>query len=249
MAIAIVGDRNDAYVTHRATDEAFARLGARIQWVPTPDVLVDPAALEAFAGLVISSGSPYASMAGALAAITYAGPTPRPAAGDVRRLQHVVVEYARNVLGSRISAEHAETSPDAAECVISPLVCSLEGEEHEVQIVPDSLAGRLYGRTETIEPYFCNYGLNESYREALEVAGLRFSGHDEVGERIVELSQKEHPFFLATLYVPQASTRQLRHPLLAWLFVPRPFRSVDPSGRPAAAACAGCSLPCAGGSG
>ncbi len=226
MAIAIVGDRNDGYVTHRATDEAFARLGASIQWVPTPDVLVDPAALEAFAGLVISSGSPYASMAGALAAITYARTRCVPLLGMCGGFQHVVVEYARNVLGIE-SAEHAETSPDAAECVISPLACSLEGEEHAVQILPDSLAGRLYGRTETIEPYFCNYGLNESYREALEVAGLRFSGHDEVGKRIVELSQKEHPFFLATLYVPQASTRQLRHPLLVGFL--HACRAVNPT--------------------
>jgi len=213
MAIAIVGDRNDAYVTHRATDEAFARLGASIQWVPTPDVLDDPETLVPFAGLVISSGSPYVSMAGALAAITFARTRRVPLLGMCGGFQHVVVEYARNVLGIE-SAEHAETSPDAAECVISPLACSLEGEEHTVQIEPDSLAGRLYGQAETIEPYFCNYGLNESYREALEAAGLRFSGHDDVGARIVELSQEAHPFFLATLYVPQASSRQLRHPLL-----------------------------------
>lgn len=213
MAIAIVGDRNDAYVTHRVTDEAFARLGASVQWVATPDVLVDPDALGAFAGLVISSGSPYASMAGALAAIAYARRRRVPLLGMCGGFQHVVVEYARNVLGIE-SAEHAETSPDAAECVISPLVCSLEGEEHVVQIEPDSLAGRLYGQTETIEPYFCNYGLNEDYREALAAAGLHFSGHDDDGARIVELSQEDHPFFLATLYVPQASTRQPRHPLL-----------------------------------
>ena len=43
-------------------------------------------------------------------------------------------------------------------------------------------------------------------RPRLEAAGLRVTGTDPDGEpRIVELAGDVHPFFLATLFIPQAS--------------------------------------------
>ena len=72
----------------------------------------------------------------------------------------------------------------------------------------------LYGTTEAIEDYYCNYGVNPEYQRRLEERGLRVSGVGDEGEiRIVELS--DHPFFLGTLFLPQArSTRAHPHPLL-----------------------------------
>jgi CTP synthase (UTP-ammonia lyase) len=82
-------------------------------------------------------------------------------------------------------------------------------------LVPRTRAARLYGVAEAVEPYYCNYGVNPDYRLQLEACGLRVSGVGSEGEiRIVELS--EHPFFLATLFLPQArSTAATPHPLLA----------------------------------
>jgi CTP synthase (UTP-ammonia lyase) len=84
-----------------------------------------------------------------------------------------------------------------------------------VAIAPGTLAARLYGATEATEDYYCNYGVNPDYQPALERAGLRVSGRGSGGEfRIVELPA--HPFFLATLFLPQArSTESAPHPLLA----------------------------------
>ena len=67
---------------------------------------------------------------------------------------------------------------------------------------------------EAIEPYYCNYGVNPDYRLQFEASGLRVSGVGSEGEiRIVELP--EHPFFVATLFLPQArSTAAAPHPLL-----------------------------------
>jgi len=67
---------------------------------------------------------------------------------------------------------------------------------------------------EAIEPYYCNYGVNPDYRLQFEASGLRVSGVGSEGEiRIVELP--EHPFFVATLFLPQAhSTAATPHPLL-----------------------------------
>ena len=76
-----------------------------------------------------------------------------------------------------------------------------------------------------MESYYCNFGLNPEYQEPLESAGLVISGWDDtevsssadpgIAEaRVLELP--DHPFFLATLYVPQtASTPERPHPLIA----------------------------------
>jgi len=83
-----------------------------------------------------------------------------------------------------------------------------------VTILPGTRAAKLYGAAEAIEGYYCNYGVNPDYQPLLEARGL-VSGLGGAGEvRIVELP--DHPFFLATLFLPQArSTLSEPHPLLA----------------------------------
>ncbi len=81
-------------------------------------------------------------------------------------------------------------------------------------IVPGTRAATLYGAAEVTEAYYCNYGVNPEYRQQLEAGGMVISGVGGQGEvRIVELPT--HPFFLATLFVPQArSTAERPHPLI-----------------------------------
>jgi len=80
---------------------------------------------------------------------------------------------------------------------------------------PGIAGAALYGGDEALEDYFCNYGLSQSYRPALEQAGMRVTGVDTDGEaRIVEL--EEHPFFLATLFCFQTRSRPAEpHPLVS----------------------------------
>lgn len=214
MTIAIVGDHSPANVTHAATDTAFARLGAQTRWIPTPSVHARPSALAGYGGLMIAPGGPYLSMDGALEAIRYARENDVPLLGTCAGFQHILVEYARDVLGIA-GAAHAEVDPDAAELVCVPLTCSLAGQQRLVQIVPGTFAASIYQSATSIEPFYCNFGLSPSYRQPLERAGLRFSGFDDDGEpRILELPG--HRFFLGTLFVPQAAPDHSRpHPVLA----------------------------------
>jgi CTP synthase (UTP-ammonia lyase) len=117
------------------------------------------------------------------------------------------------VLGFR-DADHAETNADSERLVITPLACSLVGQTQRVVLVPGTRAAQLYRSLETIEDYFCNYGVNPDYRLRLEAFGLKVSGVGGEGEiRTVEIS--EHPFFVATLFLPQArSTAARPHPLV-----------------------------------
>ncbi len=82
-------------------------------------------------------------------------------------------------------------------------------------MVPGTRAATLYGVATALEDFRCNYGVDPAYHPAFEQAGLRLSGFGEDGElRIVELPA--HPFFVATLFVPQMrSTPERPHPVLA----------------------------------
>ncbi len=81
--------------------------------------------------------------------------------------------------------------------------------------MPGTRTAALYGTGEVTEPYYCNYGVNPEYRRRLEAGGMVISGVGSEGEvRIVELPA--HPFFIATLFLPQArSTADHPHPLIA----------------------------------
>jgi CTP synthase (UTP-ammonia lyase) len=83
-----------------------------------------------------------------------------------------------------------------------------------IKITPGSRADRAYGLREVIEPFHCNYGLNPQFRKKVGTGKLKITGVDLEGEaRIVELS--DHPYYVATLFLPQISSRSDRpHPLV-----------------------------------
>jgi len=153
-------------------------------------------------------------MQGVLKIIEYARLNRIPTLGTCGGFQHMVIEFARNVLGIA-DAEHAETSPYSSKLVINPLTCNLKGEPLPIEIADDySLASASYKSDTVIENYYCNFGLNPVYQQQLEDAGFAITGTDAHKEaRILEL--KAHPFFVATLFVPQAnSTADRPHPLI-----------------------------------
>jgi CTP synthase (UTP-ammonia lyase) len=79
---------------------------------------------------------------------------------------------------------------------------------------PGSLASSLYAARESMEDFYCNYGLNPEFIPKLESAGLTVGAtSDEDDVRIVEL--RSHPFFVGTLFLPQTrSSRERPHPIL-----------------------------------
>jgi CTP synthase (UTP-ammonia lyase) len=222
LKVTVVGDYDPTNQTHCATDEGLAHaatalgLPAITAWVPTIELAKSTGALAGAGCLLVSPGSPYRSMEGALNAIRYARTSNTPLLGTCGGFQHVVLEVARDVLGYE-DAEHAETSPTAPRLFITPLSCSLKGKTMVVQLKAGSVVASTYGRLNATERYYCNFGLNQAYVGELEAAGLRVTGTDRDGEaRIVELTG--HPFFLGTLFVPQASsTTASPHPLLTAL--------------------------------
>lgn len=137
-----------------------------------------------------------------------------PCLGTCGGFQHMVIEVARNVLGFT-DAQHAEYDPDASDLFISALECSPAGREMSVSLVPGSKAAGAYKATEVRESYYCNFGVNPERAQVLRGGVLQVVGSDEDGEiRVVELA--DHPFFVATLFVPQVrSSPGMPHPLVS----------------------------------
>ena len=223
LRVCVVGDYEPANETHTASTSALRHAAGSVghdvdvDWVPTLEIMsVEAPRIQGADALLIAPGSPYRNMKGALFAITYARTRDVPLLGTCGGFQHLVLEYARNVLGVR-DAEHAESSPDATTQVITPLTCSLFGRRMDVAVRQGTKAFAAYGRTQTTERYYCNFGLNPAYVEHLEHGGLVVSGVDQDGEvRILE-----HPtlrFFMGTLFVPQTSSAAGEpHPLVVAL--------------------------------
>jgi len=98
--------------------------------------------------------------------------------------------------------------------VISRLASSLVGKTETIKIAPGSLARDAYAREETAEQFSCNFGLSPGFRRGKDWGRLKITGIGPAGEaRIVELM--DHPFYVATLFLPQMSSSPNRpHPLI-----------------------------------
>jgi CTP synthase (UTP-ammonia lyase) len=180
-------------------------------WLSTDEI--DETLFERFSGIWVAPGSPYKNMDQTLWAIRYARENGVACFGTCGGFQHMIIEYARNVLGFK-DASHAEYDPYASNLFISQLECELEGREMQLTFSSGSRVAEIYGATSATEEYYCNFGVNPNYISLLKSGPLKVTGSDSEGEiRVVELP--DHPFFLGTLFVPQTrSTPAQPHPLV-----------------------------------
>lgn len=215
--IALVGDRNPAYLTHRELDATLALMPADIdaRWVASDEA--DATMLGAFDALWVVPGTPYRDEGAVHAAIERARREGVPILGTCGGFQHMLVEFARNVAGLP-GAAHAETDPGAAVHAVSPLACSLVEQERTVTAIPGTRVAALCGTTPFAGFHFCSYGLEPAVLDRLVAAGLVVSATaPDAGVEAVELPS--HPFYVATLFQPQVGSSRTGavHPLVAAL--------------------------------
>jgi CTP synthase (UTP-ammonia lyase) len=216
LRIGILGDFNSKFDTHRATDQALALAGTALdveisaEWIPTRNIA--PTNLREYQALIIGTGL-YDDREAVLAGVQEAREQRIPTLGACGGFQHMILEYARNVLGLK-NPGHAEFDTDTSEHVIVPLECSLWGSEGEISLDPSSQAGMLYPESTATESFYCSFGVSPACSELLHKSPLRVAGTDAQGLiRVTELPG--HPFFIGTLFVPQARALQGKsHPLV-----------------------------------
>jgi len=137
-------------------------------------------------------------------------------------MQMAVIEYARTVLGLK-DANSTEMNEETQH----PVIALMEEQKNitdkggtmrlgawKCDLQEDSLANKIYGKSQIQERHRHRYEYNNEYRKQLEAAGLSTSGvNPETGlVEIVEL--KNHPFFIGVQYHPEyKSTVANPHPI------------------------------------
>jgi CTP synthase (UTP-ammonia lyase) len=212
--IAIVGDENGAYPSHREINAVRTMLGEGVdaQWVSTDGARVRD--LDGFDGIWLTPGSPYADDAAAYEAVRWARERDVPFLGTCGGLQYVVIEYFWNVLGLA-SASHAESDGVDDTNVVRALACSLDGEERLVR----PLAGTRFARLVDGEPFvgmhYCSYGPGTEALQRLVEGGMVIEATaDDAEAEVIELPTNR--FFMLSLFQPQigALAGKPLHPLL-----------------------------------
>ena len=221
IRIGLIGEKKQGVKAHVAIPQALELAAHHLDYPFEAEWLTTPALeqgteqrLAAYQALWFVPNTPYVSMDGALRALRYAREHHIPTLGTCGGCQHMIIEYARNVLGMT-EADHAEAHPDASVLLITPLVCSNTGIITTCKLAPGSRVASIYATNEVTEQYgTCNYGPNAQFWPVLEQGGLHVTGTDVDGNaRIVEIDQ--HPFFIGTLFQPELSAfRQIVHPLI-----------------------------------
>ena len=173
--------------------------------------------LDRFDGIIVPGGFGNRGIEGKITTIKYARENKIPFLGICLGMQMAVVEYARDILGLK-DANFAEFDEKSKNQVIHIMEeqkgIDKKGGTMRLGAYPciikeGTLAQEVYGKTQISERHRHRFEYNNDYKERLEKAGLICSGTSPDGKlvEIVELSQKEHPYFIAGQFHPELKSR------------------------------------------
>lgn len=234
VRVAIVGKYVALHDAYLSVVEALKHAGIEsktevdIKWIDAEDIERDGAKLhlEDVEGIVVPGGFGQRGTEGKIAAIRYAREEQVPFLGLCLGMQLAIVEFARNVC-QYYDAHSIELDPDTKHPVIA-LMPDQEGVDnlggtlrlgaYPCVLQENTLASKLYGRTDISERHRHRYEVNNEYRDILVGSGMTLAGLSPDG-RIVEMIELDsHPFFIATQAHPEFKSRPDEpHPLFVGL--------------------------------
>lgn len=130
-----------------------------------------------------------------------------PALGTCAGFQHMVIEFARNVLGLS-GADSEENDMECTDAVIAKLSCTLMNKKERLEISDShSILARTVGGNELIGEYRCNYGFHEVYRSVFQNSDMITAIVETKNGYLRGFELKDHPFFVGTLFIPQLDFR------------------------------------------
>jgi CTP synthase (UTP-ammonia lyase) len=210
--VAIIGDFDPHSQSHAATTAALVHsaqhlgISPAFDWIGTETIAGSFERItSAYDAFLIAPGGPCRDRDAVLRIIQHARTNERPTLGTCGGFQQMVIEFARNVLSIE-DAEHAEYRCDSPALVVTPLSCNLKGRPLDITLSGgDSAVSAIYDTASISETYNCSYGIAPAYQAAFDRSGFVNVGSDDTGEaRLLEL--KGHRFFIAALFLPQASS-------------------------------------------
>jgi CTP synthase len=237
VTIGIVGKYVEYEDSYKSLKEALVHgalahnLKLEVNWIEAEgleaaDQSVDQvsAQLEGYDGILVPGGFGKRGIEGMLIAIRYARENKVPYFGICLGMQTACVEFARNVVGLA-EANSSEFDPATPHRVIYKLR-ELRGVEElggtmrlgawTCKIEPDTLAHKVYGKSEISERHRHRYEFNREYEEPMVAAGMRISGSSPDGTYVEMVELPGHPHFIGCQFHPEFKSKPLEpHPLFS----------------------------------
>jgi CTP synthase len=240
VTIAVVGKYTVLKDAYKSLIEALAHGGVannvkvNLDWVESETFEGDPNTaairLSGVHGILVPGGFGERGAEGKIRAVQFAREHSIPYFGICFGMQMAVIEAARNVAGIKGASSTEFGASD--EPVVGLMTEWTKGNERQTRMAGDDLGGtmrlgaydatltpgskvcEIYGGTSISERHRHRYEVNIGYREAIEGAGLKFSGlsPDGVLPEIVE--RDDHPWFVGVQFHPELKSRPFApHPL------------------------------------
>ena len=238
VTIGVVGKYTNLLDAYKSLAEALNhggianRVKVNVEWL-SAEIFEEQDALDRLAdvhGILIPGGFGERGSEGKIAAAGFARTHKVPYFGICLGMQMAVIEAARQLVGLH-NAGSSEFGP-ADPAVIGLLTEWLKGNEIERRrtdgdmggtmrlgaypavLQPDSQVASIYDETYIQERHRHRYEVNINYKDALETAGLRFTGMSPDGQlpEIVEIPS--HPWFIGVQFHPELRSKPFDpHPL------------------------------------
>lgn len=215
------------------------RMNPEIIWLDALQYEKDKSYLKELSmldGVIVPGGFGARGVEGKIAAIRYVREHGIPFLGLCYGLQLAVVEFARNV--ARIKNAHTtevnlrtphpviDTMPDQIAHILKKEIGgTMRLGSYACRLLKNTHAYALYGTEKIFERHRHRYEVNNNYLKRLQKEGLVVSGVNQKSGLVeaIELHRVKnggasHPFFVATQFHPELTSRPLRpHPLFIGL--------------------------------
>jgi CTP synthase len=169
-------------------------------------------------GILVPGGFGDRGVEGKIAATQYARENKVPFLGICLGMQLASVEYARNVIGLA-GAHSAELNPDTPYPIIDLLPEQKDIEDlggtlrlglYPCKLTKGSKAYAAYDGEVVYERHRHRFEFNNHYREQMENAGFIFSGTSPDGRLVEIIELEDHPWFVASQFHPEFTSRPTR---------------------------------------
>ena len=242
VKIAMVGKYVDLTESYKSLSEALTHAGihtrskVQIHYVDSEEIDRDGVdALKGMDAILVPGGFGKRGVEGKIKAIRYARETGIPYLGICLGMQLAIIEYARHKAGLA-NANSTEFDPDTPHPVVA-LITEWQNRDGTIEkrsaqsdlggtmrlgaqpceVVPGTLAHKIYGTTTVAERHRHRYEVNNHYLPRREAAGLVVGARAKsalAGDlcEIIELG--DHPWFFGCQYHPEFTSNPRRgHPL------------------------------------
>jgi CTP synthase len=242
VRIAMVGKYVDLTESYKSLSEALVHAGihtrskVQIHYVDSEAIERDGIdALKDMDAILVPGGFGKRGVEGKIAAIRYARESGIPYLGICLGMQLAIIEYARDKVGLA-NANSTEFDPATPHPVVA-LITEWQSRDGTIEkrsaksdlggtmrlgaqpceVVPGSLANRIYGSTVVAERHRHRYEVNNHYLPRLEAAGLVVGARAKsalAGDLCEMIELADHPWFFGCQYHPEFTSNPRRgHPL------------------------------------